>query len=182
MLRTHAVQRRSQSISLEPTRSVRPTPRGAYHAGYLCSRVAVVPDEKRPRARRACRGYSVRGLAAYHVLRRGSVGGAPVDAPGATFGEAASTSSPRSMGTSAPKVNIPGVGPVSSQQVQAARARAQLVIDEALGPADLSHLTPADAQRAQARLDAIRAANRLTDQQYLALTEGLAALTQSFPG
>jgi hypothetical protein len=106
----------------------------------------------------------------------------PVDAPGAAFVGAASTSSPMSMGSSAPKVNIPGVGPVSAQQMQAAWARAQLVIDEALGSADLSHVTPEDAERARARLDAMRAADRLTEQQYAALTEGLAALTQSFPG
>ena len=79
----------------------------------------------------------------------------PVDAPGATFVGVASTSSPASMAASNPRVNIPGVGFVSSDQMQAAWARAQLFIDEALGSADLSHLTPADSQRAQSRLDAI---------------------------
>jgi hypothetical protein len=77
---------------------------------------------------------------------------------------------------------MPGVGFVSSQEMRDAWARAQLVIDEALGSADLSHLTPADSQRAQSRLDAMRAANRLTGEQYTALSEGLAALTQGLPG
>ena len=79
-------------------------------------------------------------------------------------------------------VNIRGLGAVSRQQMEAAEARAQAAIQEALGPADLSHLTPADVQGVHARLESMRASGRLTDQQHAALSEGLAVLSQSALG
>jgi hypothetical protein len=65
--------------------------------------------------------------------------------------------------------------------MKAAQERAQSVIAEALGSADLSHLTAADTPAAQARLDAMRSAGRLTDDQYGALTDGLAVLSGLSP-
>ena len=53
---------------------------------------------------------------------------------------------------------------------------------EALGSADLSHLTPANVQANHAGLDAMRPGGRLTNEQYAALSEGLAVLSQSAPG
>jgi hypothetical protein len=70
----------------------------------------------------------------------------------------------------------------SRQRMEAAEARAQAAIQEALGSANLSHLTPADVQAVHARLEAMRAGGRLTDEQYGALSEGLAVLSQSTPG
>jgi hypothetical protein len=81
-----------------------------------------------------------------------------------------------------PTIAVPGVGAITAEQMKAAQARAQSVIAEALGPADLSHLTEADAVAAQARLDGMRSAGRLTDDQYGALTEGLAVLSGLSPG
>jgi hypothetical protein len=94
-----------------------------------------------------------------------------------------------------PPVNAPGaafVGPlaggefstgaVSPQQMETAGARAQSAIREALGSADLSHLTPADFEAVHARLEAMRAGGRLTAEQFAALSEGLAVLSQATPG
>jgi hypothetical protein len=110
----------------------------------------------------------------------------PVNAPGAAFvgpliGAEGSMGS-MSMGASNLSVNIPGSGAVSHQQTEAAEARAQAAIQEALGSADLSHLTPADVEAVQARLQAMRAGGRLTDEQHAALSEGLAVLSQLAPG
>jgi hypothetical protein len=66
--------------------------------------------------------------------------------------------------------------------MEAAGARAQSAIQEALGSANLSHLTPADVQAVHARLEAMRAGGRLTAEQFAALSEGLAVLSQSAPG
>jgi hypothetical protein len=87
-----------------------------------------------------------------------------------------------STGAAARQGNIPGLGGVSQQQMEAAEARAQAAIQEALGSADLSHLTPTDVGAVQARLQAMRAGGRLTDEQYAALTEGLAVLSQAGSG
>jgi hypothetical protein len=110
----------------------------------------------------------------------------PVNAPGAAFvgplvGAEGSMGS-LSMGASNAPVNIPGLGAISQQQMKVAETRAQAAIQEALGSADLSHLTPTDVQAVHARLEAMRAAGRLTNEQYAALTEGLAVLSQSVPG
>jgi hypothetical protein len=88
------------------------------------------------------------------------------------------------MSTSASNlsVNIPGLGAVSHQQMEAAGARAQAAIGEALGSADLSHLTPADVEAVHARLEAMRAGGRLTAEQHAALSDGLAVLSQSARG
>jgi hypothetical protein len=87
-----------------------------------------------------------------------------------------------SPGASNRSVNIPGFGAVSHQQMEAAGARAQAAIEEALGSADLSHLTPADVGAVHARLDAMRAGGRLTEEQYASLSEGLTVLSRSAPG
>jgi hypothetical protein len=110
----------------------------------------------------------------------------PVNAPGAAFVGSLSGGEtsvrPGSTGRANPTIEVPGVGRITAEQMKAAQARAQSVIAEALGPADLSHLTPADALAAQARLDAMRSAGRLTNDQYGALTEGLAVLSGLSPG
>jgi hypothetical protein len=74
------------------------------------------------------------------------------------------------------------LGAARSQQMEVAEARAQAAIQEALGSADLARLTPADVQAVQARLGSMHTAGRLTDEQYAALREGLAVLSQSAPG
>jgi hypothetical protein len=110
----------------------------------------------------------------------------PVNAPGAAFvgtlsgGE--TSAGPGSTGRTNPTIEVPGVGLITAEQMKAAQARAQSVIAEALGPADLSHLTAADALAAQGRLDGMRSAGRLSDEQYGALTEGLAVLSGLSPG
>jgi hypothetical protein len=110
----------------------------------------------------------------------------PVHAPGAAFvgpltGAEGSIASGSTGGPNL-TVNIPGLGSVTPQQMEAARVRADAVIQEALGSADLSHLTPPDVLAAQGRLDGMRATGRLTDKKYAALIEGLAALSGSVPG
>jgi hypothetical protein len=87
-----------------------------------------------------------------------------------------------SMGAAGLSVNIPGLGAVSRQQLEAAEARTQAAIQEALGSANLAHLTPADVEAVHARLESMRASRRLTDEQYAALCEGLAVLGQSAAG
>ena len=76
-------------------------------------------------------------------------------------------------------MNIRGLGAVSPQQMERAKAKAQATIQEALSGADLSHLTPAEVQTVHARLDDMPAGGRLTDEQYIALSEGLDVLSQS---
>jgi hypothetical protein len=100
-----------------------------------------------------------------------------VSSQAATRSNWTGTSNPGS--TFAPNftIDVPGLGAVNPQQMQVAAARVQAVIQEVLGSADLEHLTPADAPPAQAKLDGMRAAGRLTDEQYAALTEGLAVLS-----
>ncbi len=113
----------------------------------------------------------------------------PVNAPGAAFVSSQAATRSNWTGTSNLgsgfaadfTINVPGLGAVNPQQMQVAGARVQAVIHEALGGGDLAHLTPADAQAAQARLDGMRAAGRLTDEQYAALTEGLAVFAGGFP-
>jgi hypothetical protein len=109
----------------------------------------------------------------------------PVNAPGAAFvgplvgAEGAMGSI--STGTSNLTVNIPGGGAVNRQQMEAAEAKAQAVIQEALGSTELSHLTPEDVEAVQTRLEAMRAGGRISDGQYAALSEGLALLSESAP-
>ncbi len=109
----------------------------------------------------------------------------PVNAPGAAFvgplvgGEGSRGSMP--PGAASLSVNLPGLGAVSRAQMEAAEARTQAAIQEALGSRNLSHLTPADVQAVRARLESMRASGRLTDEQHAALSEGLALLSQSAP-
>jgi hypothetical protein len=84
-------------------------------------------------------------------------------------------------GASNLSVSVPGLGAVNREQMEAAQARAQTVIQEALGSADLSHLTPADVEVVHGRLGAMRADGRLTDKQYSALSDGLAVLSGAAP-
>jgi hypothetical protein len=73
-------------------------------------------------------------------------------------------------------------GAASRQQMEAAEVRAQAAIAEALGSANLSHLSAADVEAVHTRLESMRASGRVTSEQYSALVKGLAALSQSAPG
>jgi hypothetical protein len=73
-------------------------------------------------------------------------------------------------------------GVASRQQIEAAEARAQAAIAEALGSANLAHLSAADVEAVHTRLESMRASGRVTGTQYTALVKGLAVFSQSAPG
>jgi hypothetical protein len=139
----------------------------------------LVDGSPSPSARGATTPAGSSSVAPVSPSADGPMAPPPVNAPRATFVGPQTSIGPASIGAPSSSVDIPGLGAVSPQQMETAEAKAQAAIQEALSGADLSHLTPAEVQAVHARLDAMRAGGRLTDEQSIALSQGLDVLSRS---
>lgn len=110
-------------------------------------------------------------------LGAGQAAPPPLNVPGAAFAGPLGAS----PGVQNQRFGLSAMGGANPQQMQAAEARAQAAIQEALGPANLAHMTQADVATVQSRLSAMRAEGRITDEQHAALSEGLIVLAHIRP-